>query len=1274
MKSSLRCLSFASICALFVVAVCPCGAWGKTLRIVSYNIDCADQGSDNNITGATHSLPIVIQAIGLHHLGTNAQPVDVLGLEELQDTTLSNFVAQLNIIYGAGSYVFDPASDPNTGGGPDGLIYNSQTIQVMSARALPAGQTVLLQSNGAYTAAYSPGGGVNGVVRAPMVYQLRPVGSGSNADFYMYVSHARSTSDDSVGDARYAEAQEVRSDAKYNLPAGAHVIYSGDWNLFNGSGENAYKCLTGQTTSDGINWADSSAIWGNTNQTQAYDPTSKTTPATTTTWGNVSGDNASYLYGDATDSLASRIDIQLMNGPMLGVYNTQAGVQLAPDTSDPFDSSNFPSAQYPYAFEVFGNNGTTARGSSVTSSANHSLDDLTNTVPSAPTVYADLLLTGSGSNFTGSDHYPVVADYNVVSAAPAALSLTNIQTVFIILMENHNWSSILGSASAPYINNTVLPMASHAEQFYNPPGLHPSLPNYLWLEAGTNFGITSDLTPSTAHQNTTNHLVTLLKNAEISWRAYQEDICGCYCPLVDTNLYAVRHEPMAYFDDVSNTNNFGSAYCVANIRPYTQLAGDLQSNTVARYNFLTPNLCDDMHNSSGCATSDSVKNGDTWLANNLPAILISQAYSNNGAIFITWDEAGSGDGPIGMIVLSPLARGGGYSNSVHYTHSSTLRTFEEIFNVGPMLGDAANATDLSDLFIFGAAQLSVSPAPGLTASGPVGGPFSPSSQIYTLSNSGSATLSWTVTNSSNWLSLSATSGTLAPRSNATVTVSPNANANSLGVGGYSDTVAFTNTSNGAGNTSRAVSLTVNSTTAQLSVTPAAGFSASGPPGGTFNPGSQAYTLSNTGGAALGWTASNTANWLTLSAASGTLAPGSSTNVIASINANANSLSAGSYSDTVSFANTTNGAGNTTRSVNLSVSVSTFGFYDDFSTFAAGNLVGQQNWLQESNPSTLPLQVSGGQVVIPAGQTVDNQDATKNFTLTNSTVFYGMTLTVSNAVTSSSPSYFNALWTSNNGAGFANYRLSAKAATTSSTSSYALAARVTGQSGDPYTFGATNLAYGTRYVVIVQATAGGNNMLVYLNPTNGNQAAQAYYVSNFIGTGTAPLSVGSFVISQFGSGTLSSDGVAIGKAAVSDNFTSIYNFLNNIVVLTPFQSWQVFYFGSTNSPSADPNADPDSDGMSNYLEFLAGTNPTNSASVFRITTIAQEGSGFRITWMTGVGKTNALQLAPGTAGGGLSNNFSDLFFVTNTTGSATNYLDAAATTNSTARYYRVRLVQ
>jgi phosphatidylinositol-3-phosphatase len=280
---------------------------------------------------------------------------------------------------------------------------------------------------------------------------------------------------------------------------------------------------------------------------------------------------------------------------------------------------------------------------------------------------------------------------------PFSINAVSIKHVFLITMENHNWSDIKNNPSAPYINNTLLPAASYAEQYYNPPGNHPSEPNYLWLEAGTNFGISDDFDPSINHQSTSQHLVTLLSNAGISWKSYQEGISGTDCPLTGNGLYAPKHNPMVFFDDVTNSNDPNSSNCISHIRPYTELATDLQQNTEANYNFITPNLCNDMHDT--CAPlNDSVMQGDTWLSQNLPTILNSQAYMNGGIVFITWDEGEGGDGPIGMIVLSNDAKGGGYSNTIRYTHSSTLRTLEEIFGVTPLLGDAANATDLSDLF------------------------------------------------------------------------------------------------------------------------------------------------------------------------------------------------------------------------------------------------------------------------------------------------------------------------------------------------------------------------------------------------------------------------------------------------------------------------------------------------------------------------------------------------------------------------------------------------
>ena len=109
-------------------------------------------------------------------------------------------------------------------------------------------------------------------------------------------------------------------------------------------------------------------------------------------------------------------------------------------------------------------------------------------------------------------------------------------------------------------------------------------------------------------------------------------------------------------------------------------------------------------------------------------------------------------------------------------------------------------------------SLTVTPSTNFFSSGTAGsGLFTPLSQAYTLTNSGTGTMNWTATKSASWLTLSSASGTLAVGASAAVTASINpAAANALSPATYNDTITFTNSTNGVGNTTRSASLVIGS--------------------------------------------------------------------------------------------------------------------------------------------------------------------------------------------------------------------------------------------------------------------------------------------------------------------------------------------------------------------------------------------------------------------------------------------------------------------------------
>ncbi len=111
-------------------------------------------------------------------------------------------------------------------------------------------------------------------------------------------------------------------------------------------------------------------------------------------------------------------------------------------------------------------------------------------------------------------------------------------------------------------------------------------------------------------------------------------------------------------------------------------------------------------------------------------------------------------------------------------------------------------------FEYRAASFHITPFSDFYSAGDQGGPFSSPSKIYTISNTSDSSLDWFVSASQPWLTVNPSSGTLGGGANVNVTVSINSNANSLLPGTYNDILNFVNQTNGNGNTSRNIQLTV----------------------------------------------------------------------------------------------------------------------------------------------------------------------------------------------------------------------------------------------------------------------------------------------------------------------------------------------------------------------------------------------------------------------------------------------------------------------------------
>jgi len=253
--------------------------------------------------------------------------------------------------------------------------------------------------------------------------------------------------------------------------------------------------------------------------------------------------------------------------------------------------------------------------------------------------------------------------------------------IVILIEENHGYSQIMGSSSAPYINALASdPMSTSFTQAY---GIeHPSQPNYLDLFSGGNQGMTNNNLPS-SHFTTAN-LARELINAGKTFISYAQTLPSAGSDVATSGKYARKHNPIANWmgtgtNQVSSTLN----------QPFTAFPTTYSSLPTVSY--VIPDLNSDMHDGT-------ISAGDTWFHTNLDGY-VQWAKTHNSLFIIVFDEDdGNYNNRIPMIFTGPMVKSG--TNATTYNHYNLLRTIEDMYGT-THAGNAASASAIHNCWING---------------------------------------------------------------------------------------------------------------------------------------------------------------------------------------------------------------------------------------------------------------------------------------------------------------------------------------------------------------------------------------------------------------------------------------------------------------------------------------------------------------------------------------------------------------------------------------------
>jgi len=397
------------------------------LRVVTYNT-----------TGAPASgMDIILKSIGEEVRNGIAKPIDVLLLQEQAvpangaganrpSPDTQQFVTLLNSMYTGQGVTYSMSNRTGltsfSGDSTQTLVYRTQTVQLVSDTAVG-------------TASGS------GQPRQAIRYQLRPVGYGPAADFYVYNSHYKASSaadDPAAPGRRNVEATAIRTNSNA-LGEGAHIIYAGDHNFYDfDADEPAWGTLTAAGAG------------------QASDPINQVG-----TWHNNASFAAVHTQSPCASSIGNcgvsggmddRFDFQLTSGEFL---DGEGLAYIGPVPGVPEMTG------LTHSYHAFGNNGTTY---------NSSINSASNTVPfPGVTSYTKSQILNALNAAT--DHIPVVADYQlpafmdaVAGSIPVSLDLGQ---PFNLSVTVRNIANVVAAIGADELDYSLTASGNVAGSFLN---------------------------------------------------------------------------------------------------------------------------------------------------------------------------------------------------------------------------------------------------------------------------------------------------------------------------------------------------------------------------------------------------------------------------------------------------------------------------------------------------------------------------------------------------------------------------------------------------------------------------------------------------------------------------------------------------------------------------------------------------------------------------------------------------------------------------------------